>query len=69
LVATLAGPPEAGLALCPPLEHPTNADAQPRVPIATAITRFTGLPSVMRRPDGVVMAEVQIAACATDPNK
>src|SRR5947209_7481811 len=54
-VEALGAALDAGLADWPPLEHPTSADATPRVPIAPTRRRFTAFPSLMRRPNGVVI--------------
>src|SRR5947209_18396183 len=55
-MAALGAVLDAGAAVWPPLEHPTSADAQPRVPIAPTRRRFTVVPSFMRSPSGVAMA-------------
>ena len=55
---------DAGLAVWPPLEQPTSADSQPRVPIAAARRRFTAFPSFMRRPIGAAMgASTDLPCC------
>jgi len=48
--ATLGAVDEAGLAVLPPLEQATSADAQPSVPIAAVRSRFTPIPSVHAPP-------------------
>jgi hypothetical protein len=46
---------DAGAAEWPLSEQATSADATPRPPIAATRRRFTGVPSLMRRPVGVVL--------------
>jgi hypothetical protein len=59
---------DAGLVVWPPLEQATRADAQPRVPIAAARSRFTGdfLPSCAASLASSWL-QVQTSRAATDP--